>query len=142
MRRAPETETKYPWGDEIKLNGKAMANCHGCGSQWDGKQTAPVGSFPANAFRSLRYGRQRLGVDGGLLERELPGRAGRRLGMDERRLRAPRPPRRFLVRLSRRSPLGGPRRGTTVLRVIVLGFRVARTLSDGAEAAAATPETR
>ena len=27
-----------------------MANCVGCGSQWDGKQTAPVGSFPANAF--------------------------------------------------------------------------------------------
>ena len=44
------TETKYPWGDEIKLNGKTMANCYGCGSQWDGKQTAPVGSFPANAF--------------------------------------------------------------------------------------------
>src|SRR5271157_5316966 len=44
------TETKYPWGDDIKLNGKAMANCKGCGSQWDGKQTAPVGSFVANRF--------------------------------------------------------------------------------------------
>jgi formylglycine-generating enzyme required for sulfatase activity len=44
------SETKYPWGDEIKLDGKAMANCIGCGSQWDGKQTAPVGSFAANAF--------------------------------------------------------------------------------------------
>ena len=42
------TETKYPWGDDIKLNGKAMANCDGCGSQWDDKQTAPVGSFSAN----------------------------------------------------------------------------------------------
>ena len=50
MRRAPERETEYPWGDEIKLNGKAMANCDGCGSQWDGKQTAPVGSFAANQF--------------------------------------------------------------------------------------------
>ena len=50
MRRAREAETTYPWGDEIKLNGKAMANCNGCGSQWDGKQTAPVGSFPANRF--------------------------------------------------------------------------------------------
>ena len=44
------TETKYPWGDDIKLAGKAMANCRGCGSQWDGKQTAPVGSFAANRF--------------------------------------------------------------------------------------------
>ncbi len=44
------TQTAYPWGDEIKLNGQAMANCNGCGSQWDGKQTAPVGSFPANRF--------------------------------------------------------------------------------------------
>ena len=44
------SETKYPWGDDIKLNGKPMANCDGCGSQWDGNQTAPVGSFPANAF--------------------------------------------------------------------------------------------
>ena len=27
-----------------------MANCDGSGSQWGGTQTAPVGSFPANAF--------------------------------------------------------------------------------------------
>ena len=27
-----------------------MANCNGCGSEWDGKQTAPVGSFAANRF--------------------------------------------------------------------------------------------
>ena len=50
MRRAPGSKTTYPWGDDIKLNGEAMANCDGCGSQWGGKQTAPVGSFPANAF--------------------------------------------------------------------------------------------
>ena len=40
------TQTAYPWGDDIKLNGKAMANCDGCGN----KQTAPVGSFAANPF--------------------------------------------------------------------------------------------
>jgi formylglycine-generating enzyme required for sulfatase activity len=44
------TQTVYPWGDDIKLDGKAMANCKGCGSQWDGKETAPVGSFVANGF--------------------------------------------------------------------------------------------
>jgi formylglycine-generating enzyme required for sulfatase activity len=37
----------YPWGNEI---GKGNANCDGCGSQWDNKQTAPVGSFKDNQF--------------------------------------------------------------------------------------------
>jgi formylglycine-generating enzyme required for sulfatase activity len=44
--------TAYYWGNEI---GKGNANCAPvakleCGSQWDNKQTAPVGSFAANAF--------------------------------------------------------------------------------------------
>jgi formylglycine-generating enzyme required for sulfatase activity len=39
--------TAYSWGDNI---GEGNANCDGCGSQWDNKQTAPVGSFAANAF--------------------------------------------------------------------------------------------
>ncbi len=39
--------TKYSWGDDI---GNNRANCRGCGSQWDDKRTAPVGSFPANAW--------------------------------------------------------------------------------------------
>ena len=37
----------YSWGHEI---GKNNANCDGCGSQWDNKQTAPVGSFAANPY--------------------------------------------------------------------------------------------
>ena len=41
------TTTEYPWGDEI---GQGNANCVGCGSKWDGKKTAPVGSFKPNAF--------------------------------------------------------------------------------------------
>ena len=41
------TQTAYPWGDEI---GKNNANCSNCGSQWDNRQTAPVGSFAANKF--------------------------------------------------------------------------------------------
>jgi formylglycine-generating enzyme required for sulfatase activity len=41
------TTTAYSWGDEI---GKNNANCNGCGSRWDGRQTAPVGSFASNQF--------------------------------------------------------------------------------------------
>jgi formylglycine-generating enzyme required for sulfatase activity len=44
------TTTAYPWGDDIMLSGKAMANCNGCGSQWDNKRTAPVGSCASNQF--------------------------------------------------------------------------------------------
>ncbi len=44
---AAGTEMAYWWGYEI---GKNKANCSICGSQWDNKQPAPVGSFPANAF--------------------------------------------------------------------------------------------
>lgn len=29
---------------------KGMANCDGCGSRWDNKQTAPVGTFNPNPF--------------------------------------------------------------------------------------------
>lgn len=41
------TETAYSWGDQV---GVGRANCAGCGSQWDNRQTAPVGSFAANAW--------------------------------------------------------------------------------------------
>ena len=39
--------TSYSWGEDP---GMGNANCDGCGSQWDLKQTAPVGSFKPNAF--------------------------------------------------------------------------------------------
>ena len=39
--------TAYSWGEEMGTN---RANCDGCGSPWDGEQTAPVGSFSANAW--------------------------------------------------------------------------------------------
>ena len=42
-----DTQTRYFWSDSL---GKNHANCNGCGSQWDNKQTAPVGSFAPNAF--------------------------------------------------------------------------------------------
>jgi formylglycine-generating enzyme required for sulfatase activity len=41
------TTTAYYWGD---VHGSGYANCDGCGSQWDNKQTAPVGSFAPNPF--------------------------------------------------------------------------------------------
>ena len=42
------TQTAYSaWGDEV---GKGNANCSGCGSQWDNRRPAPVGSFTASAF--------------------------------------------------------------------------------------------
>jgi formylglycine-generating enzyme required for sulfatase activity len=41
------TTSAFWWGDQI---GNGLANCSGCGSAWDNKQTAPVGSFRPNAF--------------------------------------------------------------------------------------------
>ena len=40
-------ETAYWWGKKLV---KGMANCDGCGSQWDSKQTGPAGSFKPNPF--------------------------------------------------------------------------------------------
>jgi formylglycine-generating enzyme required for sulfatase activity len=37
----------YPWGFGMEP-GRAL--CFDCGSQWDNRSTAPVGSFPPNAF--------------------------------------------------------------------------------------------
>lgn len=49
-----DSNTAYPWGDELQpiIDGKetAMANCRGCGSNWDGEESAPVRSFAANQF--------------------------------------------------------------------------------------------
>jgi len=41
------TKSRYWWGNDLI---KGMANCNGCGSEWDNKQTAPVGSFKPNPF--------------------------------------------------------------------------------------------
>lgn len=40
-------EKAYSWGPAA---GVARANCDGCGSRWDDRQTAPVGSFAPNVF--------------------------------------------------------------------------------------------
>ena len=39
--------TRFPWGDAV---GRGHANCEECGVPWEDPTTAPVGSFPANAF--------------------------------------------------------------------------------------------
>lgn len=39
--------TNYAWGNLI---GKGYANCLSCGSPWDGRMTAPVGSFAVNPY--------------------------------------------------------------------------------------------
>lgn len=44
--RAGSTTARY-WGDEI---GMGNAACTGCGGEWNGRSTAPVGSFAPNAF--------------------------------------------------------------------------------------------
>jgi len=41
------TQTARWWSDSI---GSSDANCDGCGSRWDRKQTSPVGSFGINPF--------------------------------------------------------------------------------------------
>ncbi len=40
-------QTIFWWGSQFKPR---MANCDGCGSEFDNKKTAPAGSFPANEF--------------------------------------------------------------------------------------------
>jgi formylglycine-generating enzyme required for sulfatase activity len=40
------TTTARWWGDDLD-SGRAV--CDGCGSRWDNRSTAPVGSFPANS---------------------------------------------------------------------------------------------
>lgn len=41
------TDTLFWWGDEIGVNNAA---CNRCGSEWDTKQPAPVGTFKPNPF--------------------------------------------------------------------------------------------
>ncbi len=41
------TDSYYWWGYEL---GEGNANCFNCGSRWDEKSTAPVGSFKANPY--------------------------------------------------------------------------------------------
>lgn len=41
------TTTAYPWGNDV---GQGNTDCNGCGTRWDNKTPAPVGSFSPTAF--------------------------------------------------------------------------------------------
>lgn len=41
------TQTSYYWGESF---GRSNANCAKCGSPWDGRQTAAIGSFNPNPY--------------------------------------------------------------------------------------------
>lgn len=45
-----DRKTAYCWGDDIRQDGNVWANCDGCGSESDNKQTAPVDTFPPNPW--------------------------------------------------------------------------------------------
>ena len=119
------TETAYSWGDEIGVN---RANCGGCGSRW-GSKTVPVGSFGANAWGLYdMHGNVREWVEdcwnGSYAGSPVDGSAWLRGDCDVRVERGG----------SWNSSPSGLRaafrgRSTTGIRVILIGFRVARTLA-------------
>ncbi len=41
------SDTEYWWGDRMQ---QGAANCRGCGTEWSGVKSAPVGSFKANPW--------------------------------------------------------------------------------------------
>jgi formylglycine-generating enzyme required for sulfatase activity len=41
------SHVRFWWGNDA---GQGDANCRGCGSHWDGRRAAPVGSFAPNPF--------------------------------------------------------------------------------------------
>ena len=90
--RAGKT-TAYYWGDEI---GKNNPNCNGCGSQWDSRQSAPVGwprghpmnSRPtADCLPSAGRDRHRQACCGRRLQDRARTAAGGRSGTNRGRLR-------------------------------------------------------
>jgi formylglycine-generating enzyme required for sulfatase activity len=41
------SQTEFYWGDQMR---PGAANCRGCGTQWSGHQSSPVGQFKPNAW--------------------------------------------------------------------------------------------
>jgi formylglycine-generating enzyme required for sulfatase activity len=125
--RAGRDDEDYSWGNEI---GENNANCDGRGSAWDNKQTAPVGSFRANAWglHDMHgnawewvedcYHRNYEGAPADGSARLTSGECDRRVARGGSWLQEP----PLLRSANRRAP-------TLQLRSWEYGFRVARTLA-------------
>ena len=111
------SSTAYSWGNAI---GNNRANCDGCGSQWDFSQTAPVGSFEANAFGvyDMHGNASEWVEDYGLNYATRSGNIGSLILRGGSWYNSPRD-----LRSARRRTDGRRDRGN------LLGFRVARTLT-------------
>ena len=94
------TATKYSWGDEIGVN---RANCRRLREPMGRCPDGPGGFVPAERVRAARHARQRVGVGGGLRERELRGRAGGWQRLAAGRVLRPRSARRLLEPTTRGS---------------------------------------
>ncbi len=124
------TATARWWGDEV---GAGNANCNGLRQHRGCARADRRGQLPRQPVRALRHARQCVGVDRGLLARELCGRAGRRAGRGASRV-APSTSSAAARGTTRRSSFVRPRAAARPAQTgeydysSLAGFRVARDL--------------